>query len=323
MPGMQFSTDSVSEGRKIDFWRDAVCDTFVELECDTPVTDHFFGSMVNSTVGDLQYSNIRSSAQHVVRTRSKISGSRRDYFLVSLQMTGQCAAAQDGKTAVLSPGDFVLYDTTRPYDLRFDSSFDQLVLRLPRAVVTDRLAEAERYTGIRILGNAGSGHLASHFLRQLHGQIDTIDPCSVGRLHATAVDLLATALSEQAGAVSRISEPHLFLRQKICAFIDANLADPNLHCNAIAGAHGVSQRYLRKLFESASMTVSERIWSRRLEQAKRDLADPLMSNVSVTTIGYDVGFKDAAHFSRSFKTRFGCTPTSWRAEAMVSRTKKS
>lgn len=51
------------------------------------------------------------------------------------------------------------------------------------------------------------------------------------------------------------------------------------------------------------------------EQAKRDLSDPLLAHLGITAIGYDVGFKDAAHFSRAFKARFGMTPSRHRAEA--------
>jgi AraC-like DNA-binding protein len=67
------------------------------------------------------------------------------------------------------------------------------------------------------------------------------------------------------------------------------------------------------------MSVSELIWSRRLDQARRDLADPLRSHISVTAIAYDVGFKDSAHFSRAFKNRFGLTPGECRSQARVAR----
>jgi hypothetical protein len=32
---------------------------------------------------------------------------------------------------VLAPGDFALYDSTRPYQLTFDGAFQQFVLKLP------------------------------------------------------------------------------------------------------------------------------------------------------------------------------------------------
>ena len=319
MAGQLLSTDDLTDRERLPFWRDLVCDTFVELECDSATRDRFSGSMTNSEIADIQFSSVTSVAQHVRRTRTKISQSDRDYYLLSVQTHGQGQLTQDGRTAILSPGDFALYDTTRPYDLRFDDNFGQLVLRLPRAIVTGRLAEAERLTAQRVMGDRGAGMLASQFLRHLHAQIDQIDELSVARLHASAIDLLATALAEQTGAHARITESQIMLRRRICAYIDRNLADHRLNCEAIAVAHGISERYLRKVFETSAMPVSEWIWSRRLDQARRDLADPLRSHISVTAIGYDVGFKDAAHFSRAFRAKFGETPSMCRAEARHTR----
>jgi AraC-like DNA-binding protein len=317
MAGQLLTTDDLIDRDRLPFWRDLVCDTFVELECDSPARDHFSGSMTNSEIADIQFSNVQSVAQHVRRTRTKISQSDRDYYLLSVQTHGQGQLTQDGRTAVLQPGDFALYDTTRPYDLRFDDNFGQLVLRLPRPIVTGRLAEVERLTALRVMGDRGSGMLASQFLRQLHAQIEEIDELSVARLHASAVDLLATALAEQTGAHAKITESQVLLRRRICAYIDRNLADPRLNCDTIATAHSISERYLRKLFETSEMSVSEWIWSRRLDQAHRDLADPLRAHISVTAIGYDVGFKDAAHFSRAFRAKFGETPSNCRAGSKV------
>jgi AraC-like DNA-binding protein len=319
MDGKLLSTDNLNGRDRLPFWRDLVCDTFVELECDSAERDQFSGSMANSEIADIQFSYVKSVAQHVRRTRSKISHSDHDYYLLSLQTQGQGHLTQDGRTAILKPGDFALYDTTRPYDLKFDDDFGQLVLRLPRPIVVGRLAEVDRLTACRVMGDRGAGMLASQFLRQLHAQLEKIDELSVTRLHASAVDLLATALAEQTGANAHITESQVLIQRRICAYIDRNLGDPRLNCEAIASAHGISERYLRKIFETSTMPVSEWIWSRRLDQAKRDLGDPLRSHISVTSIGYDVGFKDAAHFSRSFRAKFGETPSTCRAHARVER----
>lgn len=49
----------------------------------------------------------------------------------------------------------------------------------------------------------------------------------------------------------------------------------------------------------------------------------MLAHVAVTTIGYDVGYKDAAHFSRSFKNEFGVTPRDYRAAAVLARSSPS
>ena len=48
-----------------------------------------------------------------------------------LQLGGTCVVEQDGRTAVLAPGDMVVYDTDRPYRLDFPQEARLLVLMLP------------------------------------------------------------------------------------------------------------------------------------------------------------------------------------------------
>ncbi len=312
MPENLLSTDSVRAKERLPYWCDMVCDTFVELECDSSEFESFSGSLQTSEIGGIQISTVRSVAQRVRRTRSRIASSSRDNFLLSLQLCGTGVVSQDSRTAILSPGDFALYDCTRPYELAFDDSFSQVVLRLPRETVTGRLIDSHLLTARRIDGRQGVGLLASSFMRQLHDQLDQIDAMSLGRLQANAVDLMATALAQQTSMQPNVSEGQAIIRQRVCAFIERNLGDSQLTCESIAMAHGISQRYLRKIFESSSVPLSDWIWRRRLEQAKRDLIDPLLAHLSVTAIGFDVGFKDAAHFSRAFRSRFGMTPRDWR-----------
>ncbi|WP_246332057.1 helix-turn-helix domain-containing protein [Sphingomonas chungangi] len=316
---VDLSTEQVAKKDRVAFWRDVVCQTFVELECGGIAATDFQGSVSTRNLGNVQFSSVRSSSHFVSRTRSMIAQSSKDYFLLSLQTDGVGLVEQDGRTAVLRPGDFALYDTTRPYDLRFHGHSDQLVLRLARSTVASRLADPESCTARRIAGDSAAGRLASTFIRQLHDSLDQLDPNSVSRLHGSMVDLMATALAEQAGAAIEGSEWQVLLRRKVLAYIDSNMADPRLTCESVAAAHGISERYMRKLFENSSMGVSEWIWTRRLDQAKRDLGDPMLTHIGITAVGYDAGFKDPAHFSRAFKARFGMTPSQHRAQTIASR----
>ena len=48
------STEILAEKDRLPYWRDVVCATFVELECDGIGSNDFFGSMSNSAIGDIQ-----------------------------------------------------------------------------------------------------------------------------------------------------------------------------------------------------------------------------------------------------------------------------
>ncbi len=56
----------------------------------------------------------------------------------------------------------------------------------------------------------------------------------------------------------------------------------------------------------------------RLEQVKRDLANPTLSNFPITHIVHNCGFSSSAHFSRSFKETFGVCPSDYRHQHLTS-----
>ena len=88
--------------------------------------------------------------QIVDRTKSRIRNAREEIVLVSVQTRGRGVVVQDGRQAVLEPGDFACYDSTRPYTLSFDAQFEQIVLHLPRKAMVRRIGATEA-----VAGNAG------------------------------------------------------------------------------------------------------------------------------------------------------------------------
>jgi AraC-like DNA-binding protein len=316
-----FDTADVASRHRVAAWRKQISETFVELECESFSPTEFHGSFSNRVIGDIQLSRVHTGPHFVSRTRRIIAKSNQDCFLLSLQTAGSGTIEQDGRTAILGPGDIAIYDTTRPYDIRFDEPAAWIVVRLPRPVVSGRLADPESYTALKIDGSSAIGKLTSTLITQVHEGVDHVAPTSLARLHACMIDLTATALVEQAGSTVQGSEWQVSIRRRILSHIDANLSDPTLTCASVALANGISERYLRKLF-AGSLSLSDWIWTRRLDQAKRDLADPLLSHLGITAIGYDVGFKDTAHFSRAFKSKFGVTPSQYRATALGSLARK-
>ena len=79
-----------------------------------------------------------------------------------------------------------------------------------------------------------------------------------------------------------------------------------------AGAHRADRRhlgaYLQKLFEATGDNFTHYLRERRLQRCWADLANPAQAHRSVSDIAFGCGFSDAAHFSRSFRDRFGLSP---------------
>ena len=102
--------------------------------------------------------------------------------------------------------------------------------------------------------------------------------------------------------------PQEMLKKRVSEFIAGNLFDPRLSNERIADAHGISLRYLYKLFANDELSLRERIRSERLNAAHKLLMREAHRKVSIETIALHVGFSSASHFSKAFKSEFGFAP---------------
>ena len=99
---------------------------------------------------------------------------------------------------------------------------------------------------------------------------------------------------------------------RICQSIETMLSDPALNLSRVAEEHGVSTRYLQKLFTGAGMSFSQYLRTRRLERCRADLISPLHSQLSISAICFRWGFNGSAHFSRVFRNEYGVSPREYR-----------
>ena len=99
----------------------------------------------------------------------------------------------------------------------------------------------------------------------------------------------------------------------IVADIEKNLANGDVRPDALARRHGVSTRYIRKLFEGEGTSLSQFVLGRRLALVRAALVDPRLAHRTIGAIAYDAGFGDLSTFNHAFRRRFGMTPSDLRA----------
>ncbi|WP_175538672.1 AraC family transcriptional regulator [Arthrobacter sp. cf158] len=94
--------------------------------------------------------------------------------------------------------------------------------------------------------------------------------------------------------------------------IENRLWDDAMDAEALAARLNVSTRTLHRAFRAQGASISMWIRERRLDRCRQDLQDPAFSHLPVSSIAAQWGLRDAAHFSRLFKARFGESPRSFR-----------
>jgi AraC-like DNA-binding protein len=314
------STACVSPSQRLAYWTDMVCSTYVQLDCDaTSGATTIEGEITADELATLQLSRVTSTPQIVRRTAAKIARANEDYFLVSIQTQGEGVIVQDGRSAQLAPGDFALYDSTRPYELRFTGPFQQYVLRLPGATLRTALRDTQSLTASKVSGQRGAGHLMIGMIQTLAADLDTLAPESATAVAESVTQILVAGLSALPAARRQpVSQLTAYHREQIKACARQRLRDPGLSATAIAAELRLSPSTLHRCWAGEACSISEWIWAQRLDAARRDLCDPGLRARSVSAIAFSWGFSDAAHFSRAFRARFGCSARELRAGVFTS-----
>ncbi|CCQ14528.1 Transcriptional regulator, AraC family protein [Rhodococcus sp. AW25M09] len=296
----------------LDFeqWRENVSTAFVPLEAVSTGLSSFEGTLVSSTLGSLQLSEVAGREVDVRRTRATIKRADPGLIKVGLQVTGCGTIVQNDREAVLNPGDFAVYDTSAPYDLHFAGDFAMFVVMFPREALRIDSRELTTVAARRIEGDHGVGALVSPFLHGLRRTtVDGTLP-TTPMLENAVLDLLCAALDDAAPH----NAPGSTLLIEANSLVESHLGDPTLSTASLAARMHISVRYLQKLFESDGRTVAGWIRSRRLDRCHRDLRDPRFAADSIGTICARHGLIDSSNFSKLFKETYGMSPRAYRAD---------
>ncbi len=317
------SIDSLPQPRREAAWRDAVCDTFVRLECTPERSAPMHGRIEAGLLGNLHVARVTSSPQRVERTRERAAQDDQAFVLLSLQYRGRTVVRQGDHEAVLTPGCIAFYDTARPYTLTLPQDFDQIVLHLPRDMVDASVPRGLDHMAQKLSASNPFAQTIIALGPQLLAMTNTARPGMAARTAAAAVELISLALdslSEQTQTPTDIAaSPRApsavadALAWRARELIGHQLDDAALTPTRLASQMHVSLRRLQEIFHNQGTTLSDCIWDARLEFARGLLVAATQRQESVSLIAMRSGFSDVAHFCRRFKQRFGVSPSEYRA----------
>lgn len=101
--------------------------------------------------------------------------------------------------------------------------------------------------------------------------------------------------------------------QRVLTVIEANLGT-TMHVRRLAEAVALSPFHFARMFKkSTGQSPHAYITTRRMELAKKLLADPA---ISLSDVGGRVGFRTQAHFTDAFRRHVGTTPGRFRRQRL-------
>ncbi|MFG2821132.1 helix-turn-helix domain-containing protein [Kitasatospora sp. NPDC048365] len=319
MAAQLLTTRSVPAAESLEFWHDAVLATLVGMDIETGGRT-YDAAMNRCTVGDLQITTIDCDPAEVHRSPRSIAQGDGGHIFVGLQSTGVAQVEQDGRTTELRPGDIGFFESIRPFGIRFPERFQLKIFAVPRAVLGLQEGDLQRLTARGLRPGNGLGALVSPFLGRL---ADAVDGCAAPlaqQLARGAVDLLAATAADQAGrSAAELPGVDNVMLLRVRQYIRWHLSDPGLTPAVIARAHGISVRYLHRLFEGEGRTLCQWIREQRLEECRRALLAAPDDSLGVGRIARRWGFTSGAQLSRAFRGFHGLSPTEWLTEERLGR----
>lgn len=246
--------------------------------------------------------------------RSTHQGSSAHHISLVVPLRGRVISICAGESNELAPGMGALGRHDVPGSIHAPEGMKLLSIRLERRLIEPLISGFDVYATVR------DTQALRFLLSYIHriGKEDRIDSPAVSQVVSTHVhDLVALAVG-----VTREADEFIAHRGKragrmaaITRDIRTNLVDPNLSATTVGRRQGMTPRYVHKLFEMEGMTFSEYVVRERLMLAYRRLTEPRFRGQSISSIAYSVGFGDLSYFNRTFRRRFGMTPSEARAES--------
>ncbi|MEM5472443.1 helix-turn-helix domain-containing protein [Hoeflea sp. AS60] len=315
--GIHLTTNTVHQRDRFAFWREAVCDTYVRLECTSNAQTNFVGEIRLNRMPRISTSFVSGSQQLVRRRKRDIGQASDDWFLLSIQLEKQGLVEQCGRRAELGYGDFALYSSSEPYDLTLPDGFRQLVVQIPKAEMLQRLPNADLLTGMTVSGATQIGGLVRDSVLRLVEAQASANAITSRCLEDSIIDLCATGLTTLRGAgdIRTASEQRLI--HQADTIIAQRLRDPELDRAEIAAALSISIRRLSEVFQAEGTSVASKIREQRLAGVASDLRNPQFAGWTVSAIAMRWGLNNLQHFSRIFREQFGVSPRDYRALGLI------
>ena len=313
------STDAFAEPKRLTTWQEiygrGIAHVDIEPIGDKPFhADVTFNLLPNVSIA----AGSRSPAHY--RVTRELAGRGRDIIALSILRSGTASATQFGKELIAGVGSASVLAATDPSTstLFTDGSF--ITLALARRSVAALVPDLSQAFGRPIPSNSAALRLLTRYLEVVQAGDELTNPGIGQSVSDHIIDLAAIALGAR-GDCAEMAQARGAKAARLSAIksdILRELGRGELSTDLIAARHGISPRYVRKLFEQDGSSFSAFVLTERLVKAHRMLLDRRCDGMNISQIVYASGFGDISYFNRAFRRHFGATPSDFREAARQS-----
>ncbi|MEL1251000.1 helix-turn-helix domain-containing protein [Aurantiacibacter gilvus] len=307
------STSAIDPAERIAFWN-AGSSRIGGVRAES-ISDVFDAEVAHRRLDNMSVFRLCSTPHRV--TMNPLAPTRDAMLRLRYQQTGETLIFQGNKSVQLLPGDWMIIDPQQQQSAINHGDVSHLWLEVPCSSLqlTDLEAVHAMISPLPLNRTTG-GNLRESMLHAITAPGD-MSQDEARDLARQLTSMFRKALDGLTGGrVPQSPRSDLALRAR--EYIDRNLHDPDLSLDQIARALGCTRRYVHKTFDG-SETVSRYIWNRRLDLCRSRLEKQGEQSTTLTALAFDYGFNSSSHFSRSFRERFGTSPSSYLAQVQQAK----
>ena len=281
---------------------------------DEQSTKRLAGSVTSRHIGPVRLSWIKLQLADGYwlgeRTTREIVANPEPYVTVVMPIRGNIVLKRDSGETTIAENQFALWDSSLPISFSMQENvYEQMSILVPQRVLRASTQACANLHCVRISEDNIFTEVCRAHVRKLLEVLDS----PFRRYEMSLTHVTTSIIDAIIESVYKAPRDRDVLIREIKSYVDCYIDDDMLSPTSISEAFGVSTRYLHKLFESESVTLTEWIIARRLERSAEDL---IASDLTVTEISVKWGFKSLGHYSRSFKAHFTRTPSDYRRSAL-------
>jgi AraC-like DNA-binding protein len=310
-PHFAVSTDAFSRRERITAWRELVGRSIVNVDIEPLEADRLRAEATACLLPGLGLIFAYSDAHRCNHPRALIKDDDLSFMAVS---GPRWTASQLGRHPTLGPGEGVLMSNADVGSMTLSAS-RFAAFSVPRAAIAALVPDVGATIARPIPADNPAFRLLLGYLATANNVQELITPELQRLAVAHVYDLLALALGATRDAIATAKERGVRAARLVAAkaFVRQHLHRPGLRAEAVAAHLGVTPRYVHMLFETEGLSFLEYVFAERIARAHEVLRAE--SDRTISAIAFAVGFSDLSHFNRTFRRRFGRTPTEVRADA--------
>ena len=285
-----------------------------------PIGDEpFHGEVSFNLLPNVSIAAGSRSPAHYCVTPELVGRGSKDIIVLSMLRSGAASATQFGQELISGIGSASVLTPTDPSTSTMLTHGSFVTVALSRPMIAALAPDYAQAFGRPIPASSAALTLLVRYLDVVRAGNELTNPAIGQSVSDHIIDLAALALGTR-GDYAEMARQRGAKAARLAAIrsdILRGLGRSDLSTEFIAARHGISPRYVRKLFEENGSSFSAFVLGERVAKAHRMLVDRRYGHLNITQIAQESGFGDISYFNRAFRRHFGATPSDFREAARL------